>query len=90
MLKKNFDIPMEESDKFNQSKRDEDWQIEEEDSEVGFGTKMEDLEATSPKVFGNLSPQALNYIQKLQSELSQAQEVNYLENSVFVQIIYRC
>lgn len=76
-LMRNFDIPMENSEKLNRSKRQgvsEGQEIQDKDSESGFGTSMEELEATSPQVFGNLSPEALNYIQRLQSELSNAKE----------------
>lgn len=76
-LMRNFDIPMENSEKLNRSKQQgvsEGQEIQDKDSESGFGTSMEELETTSPQVFGNLSPEALNYIQRLQSELSNAKE----------------
>lgn len=76
-LMRNFDIPMENSEKLNRSKQQgvsEGQEIQDKDIENGFGTSMEELETTSPQVFGNLSPEALNYIQRLQSELSNAKE----------------
>ncbi|KAL5582458.1 hypothetical protein UlMin_014900 [Ulmus minor] len=76
-LMRNFDIPMKNSERLNQSKQDgnsEGQESEEKDGEIGFGSSMEELEASSPQVFGNLSPEALNYIQRLQSELSNAKE----------------
>lgn len=83
---RNFDLPMENLEKLNRSKQQgvsEGQEIQDKDSESGFGTSMEELETTSPQVFGNLSPEALNYIQRLQSELSNAKEVSKLsENSV--------
>ena len=44
-------------------------------SELG----LKDLESCSsrPRVFGDLPPQALNYIQQLQSELTNAKEVTF-------------
>lgn len=76
---RNFDIPMDNSEKLNRSKQQgvsEGQEIQVKDGESGFGTSMEELETTSPQVFGNLSPEALNYIQRLQSELSNAKEVS--------------
>ncbi|EXB47722.1 hypothetical protein L484_010508 [Morus notabilis] len=76
-LMRNFDIPMENSENLNRSKKQgasEGQEIEDKDSERGFETSIEELETTSPQVFGNLSPEALNYIQRLQSELSVVKE----------------
>lgn len=46
--------------------------------EIGF----QELQI-SPHVFGDLSPQALNYIQQLQSELSNVKEVSFLLFSIY-------
>lgn len=43
--------------------------------EISSDSKFEDLESCSPRVFGNLSPKALNYIQQLQSELTNVKKV---------------
>ena len=75
---RNFDIPMENSEKLKQSKLQgvsEGDEIENKGGEIGFETTVEELEMTSPQVFGNLSPEALNYIQRLQLELSNVKEV---------------
>lgn len=46
------------------------------DSGGGGDISIEDLERRAPQIFGDLSPEALNYIQKLQSELSNVKEVS--------------
>lgn len=74
-LTRNLDISvgMERSKHFK-SKRQE----EEQSEEVvigGGGDGDEDLERIRPQVFADLSPEAMNYIHKLQSELSNVKEV---------------
>ncbi|KAL0014200.1 hypothetical protein SO802_001269 [Lithocarpus litseifolius] len=44
------------------------------DSGGGGDISIEDLERRAPQIFRDLSPEALNYIQKLQSELSNVKE----------------
>ncbi|KAM6549923.1 hypothetical protein CsatB_021599 [Cannabis sativa] len=76
-LMRNFDIPTESSEKLKQSSREgvsEEGKIENKDGEIVFETSIEELETTSPQIFGNLSPEALNYIQRLQTELSNVKE----------------
>lgn len=46
-------------------------------SDLGF----KDLESCYPRVFGDLPPQALNYIQQLHSELTNVKEVTPLSFS---------
>ncbi|KAF4376606.1 hypothetical protein F8388_025477 [Cannabis sativa] len=77
-LMRNFDIPTESSEKLKQSSREgvsEEGKIENKDGEIVFETSIEELETTSPQIFGNLSPEALNYIQRLQTELSNVKEL---------------
>ncbi|CAA7031356.1 unnamed protein product [Microthlaspi erraticum] len=73
-LTRNFDIP-------TNPRREEDQSSED---NVGFGSEngvredlgngVEELERMSSQVFGDLSPEALSYIQHLQSELSNMKE----------------
>lgn len=51
---------------------------EKESEDRGSDLSIEGLERRGLQVFGDLSPEALNYIQRLQSELSNAKEVNVL------------
>ena len=53
-------------------------QENEERDEIGVSTSFEELEISKPQVFGDLSPEALNYIQRLQSEISNAKQVSIL------------
>lgn len=81
---RNFDISMEDSVDLDGSKIDGSSEVvdgEEKDSENGFGGSNQYLDSSIPQVFGDLSPEALNYIQRLQSELSNVKEV-----SVFTQM----
>ena len=48
-----------------------------EERECGSGG-LEELEKIRPRVFGDLSPEALKYIEKLQAELSDVEEVRIL------------
>lgn len=84
---RNFDIPMKNSQKLKQSKLEgvlEAQEIEDKDSEIGSETSIEELERMSPQVFGNLSPEALSHIQRLQSELSNMKEVSAVSLEFFV------
>ncbi|XP_065879429.1 uncharacterized protein [Euphorbia lathyris] len=76
-LMRNLDLSVESSNMSNSSKQDDKSREQTEESESRVGeVGIHDLEI-SPQVFGDLSPEALNYIQKLQSELSYAeQELN--------------
>ncbi|KAF2308646.1 hypothetical protein GH714_011696 [Hevea brasiliensis] len=76
-LTRNLDICVENLEKLNSSKQNEQ-SIEQSEENVSGGGEIgiQDLEI-SPQVFGDLSPEALNYIQKLQSKLSNMeQELN--------------
>ncbi|KAI4347651.1 hypothetical protein L6164_008443 [Bauhinia variegata] len=59
------------------------------DTEVDGELGDKDLESfSSPRVFGDLSPEALNYIQQLQSELTNAKEELNLEKQEIMRIEY--
>lgn len=74
---RNLDISVENSEKLNSSEQNEESIEQSEESESRGGEiGIQDLEI-SPKVFGDLSPEALNYIQKLQSELSNVEQVGF-------------
>lgn len=47
---------------------------EDKNIEIGSDVVLNGLESCSPRVFGDLSPEALNYIQQLQSELTRVKE----------------
>ncbi|XP_054802501.1 uncharacterized protein LOC129306141 isoform X2 [Prosopis cineraria] len=51
---------------------------EDKNIEIGSDVVLNGLESCSPRVFGDLSPEALNYIQQLQSELTRVKEVTEL------------
>ncbi|PON59400.1 seed maturation-like protein [Parasponia andersonii] len=90
-LMRNFDIPVANSEKLKGLKPEgasEREEIVEKDGETGFETSMGEFETLSPQVFGNLSPEALNYIQRLQSELSNAKEELNARKQENVQIEY--
>ncbi|KAF2308649.1 hypothetical protein GH714_011709 [Hevea brasiliensis] len=76
-LTRNLDICVENLEKLNSSKQNEQSTERSEENVRGGGEiGIQDLEI-SPQVFGDLSPEALNYIQKLQSKLSNMeQELN--------------
>lgn len=74
---RNFDISVDGLNRLSVSRESEvsDKQcekIERESSEIG----VENLEEISPQVFEVLPQEALNYIQRLQSELSDVKEVS--------------
>lgn len=75
---RNFEIPSDSLERSKCSERQRE--VSEEESEVrdsgggGGDMSIEELERRVPQVFGELSPEALNYIQQLQSELSNVKE----------------
>lgn len=76
---RNFDISSEKSMPSDRSKIGEASEMaesEEMHSINGIGMSSELLDSTAPQVFGDLSPEALNYIQRLQSELTNVKEVS--------------
>lgn len=77
MLTRNLEISTDSTN--NRSNCSERREISEEEEESGedrdTDMRIEDLKSIGPQVFGDLSPEALNYIQRLQSELSDAKEV---------------
>ena len=75
-LMRNFDIPVEERKREADSSKDEVERREESEESGNGGGEVcgEDMEI-SPQVLGDLSPEALRYIQQLQTELSSAKEV---------------
>lgn len=74
---RNFDISVDGLKRLSVSRESEvsDKKCEERASESGQ-IGVENLEEISPQVFGGLSQEALNYIQRLQSELSDVKEVS--------------
>ncbi|KAG6719850.1 hypothetical protein I3842_03G027700 [Carya illinoinensis] len=76
LLTRNLEISTDSTN--NRSNCSERREISEEEEESGedrdTDMRIEDLKSIGPKVFGDLSPEALNYIQRLQSELSDAKE----------------
>lgn len=80
-LRRNFDIPTDPRKEEDQSSKD-DVRFEKGVSE-DLGNCVEELERMSPQVFGDLSPEALSYIQHLQSELSTMKEV-IVKSSVYL------
>ncbi|KAH7577396.1 hypothetical protein JRO89_XS01G0245000 [Xanthoceras sorbifolium] len=75
-LMRNFDISLDGLKRSTFSREGEvlDKECDNRESEGG-DISVEDLERMSPQVFGDLSPEALNYVQRLQSELSNVKEV---------------
>ncbi|PRQ35964.1 hypothetical protein RchiOBHm_Chr4g0386271 [Rosa chinensis] len=63
---------------------------EERDSENGFGASNQYLGSTSPQVFGDLSPEALNYIQRLQSELTNVKEISRTSRDYLAKVLFWC
>lgn len=76
-LTRNFDISADGLKKVHFSRDTEVLDTNREEKESKGEAMAEDLERISPQVFGGLSPEALNYIQRLQSELSSVQEVEF-------------
>lgn len=78
-LTRNFEISTESSK--NRSNCPEELEVSEEENECeehrDSGMSMEGLEKGGPQIFDDLSPEALNYIQRLRSELSDVKEVSY-------------
>ncbi|GAV80839.1 DUF760 domain-containing protein [Cephalotus follicularis] len=75
-LMRNWDMPsVERTTMFDDSAKQEEEKSEEVVVVVGgSGDGDEDLERIRPQIFGDLSPEALSYIHKLQSELSDVKE----------------
>ncbi|KAK9925192.1 hypothetical protein M0R45_033524 [Rubus argutus] len=76
-LMRNFDISTGNSMPLDRSKIDGSSEMvdgEERDGGNGFGASNQYLDSVTPQVFGDLSPEALNYIQRLQSELTNVKE----------------
>lgn len=71
---RNFDISTENSMPLDRSKIDGSSEMV--DGGNGFGASNQYLDSATPQVFGELSPEALNYIQRLQSELTNVKEVS--------------
>ncbi|GKV08611.1 hypothetical protein SLEP1_g20219 [Rubroshorea leprosula] len=84
-LTRNWDIPVERGKGF--SKQSEVLEEKSEGGELGVGS-IDELEGVRPQIFGDLSPEALNYIQKLQSELSEAEEELNAKKKENMQIEY--
>lgn len=74
-LTRNFDIPSDPRKEDDQSWKDDVRFGSENGVREGLGNCVEELDRMSPKVLGDLSPEALSYIQRLQSELSNMKEV---------------
>lgn len=74
-LTRNFDIPSDPRKEDDQSSKDDVRFGSEIGVREGLGNCVEELDRMSPQVFGDLSPEALSYIQHLQSELSNMKEV---------------
>ncbi|XP_010453627.1 PREDICTED: uncharacterized protein LOC104735514 [Camelina sativa] len=73
-LRRNFDIPVDPRKEEDQSLEDDVRFGLEKGVGEDLGNCVEELERLSPQVFGDLSPEALSYIQHLQSELSTMKE----------------
>ncbi|KAG7550687.1 hypothetical protein ISN45_Aa06g014490 [Arabidopsis thaliana x Arabidopsis arenosa] len=74
-LRRNFDIPIDpRKEEDDQSLKDNVRFGSEKGVREDLGNCVEELERLSPQVFGDLSPEALSYIQHLQSELSSMKE----------------
>lgn len=87
---RNFDISTGNSRSLDRSKIDGSSEMvddEERDGGNGFGASNQYLDSVTPQVFGDLSPEALNYIQRLQSELTNVKEVSHFLSNVFTLFI---
>lgn len=73
-LTRNYDIPTDPRKEEDQSSRDNVRFGSEKGVSEDLGNCAEEVEGMSPQVFGDLSPQALSYIQQLQSDLSSMKE----------------
>ncbi|EOA20948.1 hypothetical protein CARUB_v10001284mg [Capsella rubella] len=73
-LRRNFDIPTDPRKEEDQSLKDDVRFGSEKGVSEDLGNCVEELERLSPQVFGDLSTEALSYIQHLQSELSTMKE----------------
>lgn len=70
---RNFDISPDNLTGLNRSKPMEVSDVEE--TLVGVDSDVEDLDRTRPRLLTDLPPEALKYIQQLQSELSNLKDV---------------
>ncbi|XP_010448749.1 PREDICTED: uncharacterized protein LOC104731160 isoform X2 [Camelina sativa] len=75
-LRRNFDIPIDPRKEEDQSLEDDVRFCSEKGVGEDLGNCVEELERLSHQVFGDLSPEALSYIQHLQSELSTMKELD--------------
>ncbi|KAF8083230.1 hypothetical protein N665_0787s0012 [Sinapis alba] len=73
-LTRNYDILTDPREEDDQSSKDDVRFGSEKGVSEGLGDCVEELERMSPQVFGDLSPEALSYIQELQSELTSIKE----------------
>ncbi|XP_028778664.1 uncharacterized protein LOC114735161 [Neltuma alba] len=76
-LMRNLDISPsvnKESNCPTQTEASEDLNGKDKNIEISSDVRFEDLESCSPRVLEDLSPEALNYIQQLQSELTYVRE----------------
>lgn len=89
-LTRNFEISTESSK--NRSNCPEELEVSEEENECeehrDSGMSMEGLEKGGPQIFDDLSPEALNYIQRLRSELSDVKEELNAQKQENLQIGY--
>lgn len=79
-LMRNFDITPysgKGSKSPTQTEVSEQQNDEDRDIEVGSDLGFKDSESCSPRLFADLSPEVLNYIQQLQSDITTAKEVNH-------------
>ncbi|KAL0728083.1 hypothetical protein Bca4012_024176 [Brassica carinata] len=73
-LTRNYDILTDPRKEDDQSSKDDERFGSEKRVSEGLGDCVEELERMSAQVFGDLSPEALSYIQELQSELTSIKE----------------
>lgn len=90
-LMRNFDISTENSVPLDRSEMDgvsDRVESEERDGGNGIGVSSELLDSATPQVFGDLPPEALNYIQTLQLELTNVKEELKAEKQENMQLEY--
>ncbi|KAB2613959.1 hypothetical protein D8674_036275 [Pyrus ussuriensis x Pyrus communis] len=90
-LMRNFDISTENSVPLDRSEMDgvsDRVESGERDGGNGIGLSSELLDSATPQVFGDLPPEALNYIQTLQSELTNVKEELKAEKQENMQLEY--
>lgn len=94
-LMRNFDLSPDTSKSLNFSEEDGVSTKHDESeggcSEVGVDCGAEDVERTNLQSLGDLSPEVLNYIQQMESELSTVKQVSfYLLNSYISNLKWNC